>query len=84
MLRAVARFQPPAPGGGTQLQLGIPGESRHFDKAHWAASAITGQALQQTRQIAAELAATRGWNTRIVAETGRPRLSFWPITQPET
>jgi hypothetical protein len=69
--RAAALFQPSAPGGGTQLQLGIPGESRHFDKAHWVASAITGQALQQTRRIAAELAATRGWNTRIVTETGR-------------
>ena len=55
--RAAALPQPPAPGGGTQLQLGIPGESRHFDKAHWVASAITGQALQQTRHIAAELAA---------------------------
>jgi integrase len=70
-VRAAALPQPPAPGGGTQLQLGIPGESRHFDKAHWVASAITGQVLQQARQLAAELAATRGWNTRIVTETGR-------------
>ena len=63
--------QPPAPGGGTQLQLCGPGGSRHFDKAHWVASSITGEALQLARHIAAELAATRGWNTRIVTETGR-------------
>ena len=69
--RAATLPQPPAPGRGTQLQLGIPGESRHFDKAHWVASSITGQALQQARRIAAELAATRGWNPRIVTETGR-------------
>ena len=42
----------------TQLQLPIPGESLHFDKAHWVASAITGEALAQARHIAAELAAT--------------------------
>jgi len=69
--RAATLPQPPAPAGGTQLQLCIPGESRHFDKAHWVASSITGQALQQARRIAAELAATRGWNTRIVTETRR-------------
>ena len=69
--REAALPQPPAPAGGTQLQLCIPGESRHFDKAHWIASSLTGQALQQARSIAAELAATRGWNTRIVTETGR-------------
>lgn len=63
--------QQPAPAGGTQLQMCGPGESRHFDKAHWVASKITGQALQQARHIAAELAATRGWNTRIITETGR-------------
>jgi len=68
---APGRRRPPAPAAGTQLQLPIPGESRHFDKAHWVASAITGQALQQTRHIAAELAGTRGWNPRIVTETGR-------------
>jgi hypothetical protein len=51
--------QPPAPAGGTQLQLPIPGESLHFDKAHWVASAITNEALQQARHIAAELAGTR-------------------------
>jgi hypothetical protein len=59
------------PATGTQLQLPIPGESLHFDKAHWVASAITGQALQQARHIAAELAGTRGWNPRIITETGR-------------
>src|SRR4029077_5599665 len=69
--RAAALPQPPAPAGGTQLQMRGPGESRHFDKAHWVASKITGQALQQARHIAAELAATRGWNTRIITETGR-------------
>ena len=69
--QAAALPQPPAPAGGTQLQMRGPGESRHFDKAHWVASKITGQALQQARHIAAELAATRGWNTRIITETGR-------------
>ncbi|MDQ1743571.1 MAG: hypothetical protein QOE23_1910 [Pseudonocardiales bacterium] len=63
--------QPPAVDGGTQLQLPIPGESLHFDKAHWVASALTSQALEQARHIAAELAGTRGWNRRIVTETGR-------------
>ena len=65
------RSQPPAPAAGTQLQLCAPGESRHFDKAHWAASKITGEALHRTRHIAAELAGTRGWNARIITETGR-------------
>jgi hypothetical protein len=68
---AAGHRQPPAPAGGTQLQLPIPGESLHFDKAHWVASAITNEALQQARHIAAELAGTRGWNPRIVTETGR-------------
>jgi hypothetical protein len=63
--------RPPGPAAGTQLQLPVPGESLHFDKAHWVASAITGQALAQARQVAAELAATRGWNPRIITETGR-------------
>ena len=63
--------RPPAPAAGIQLQLPVPGQSRHFDKAHWAASKITGQALAQTRRIAADLAATRGWNPRIITETGR-------------
>jgi hypothetical protein len=62
---------PPAPPGGTQLELCIPGQSRHFDKAHWVASKITNPALQQTRHIAAELAATRGWNTPIITQTNR-------------
>jgi integrase len=68
---AAGRPRPPVPAAGTQLQLPIPGESLHFDKARWVASAITGQALEQARHIAAELAATRGWNPRIVTETGR-------------
>jgi hypothetical protein len=62
---------PPALAAGIQLQLPVPGQSRHFDKAHWVASKITNEALQQARRIAAELAATRGWNPRIVTETGR-------------
>jgi hypothetical protein len=56
---------------GIQLQLPVPGQSRHFDKAHWVASKITNEALLQARRIAAELATTRGWNPRIVTETGR-------------
>jgi hypothetical protein len=54
-----------------QLQLAPPGESLHFDKRHWTASAITGTALEQARDIAAGLAAARGWNDRIIAETAR-------------
>jgi integrase len=68
---APGRPQPAAPDAGTQLQLRIPGESRHFDARHWVASNITGEALQQARHIAAELAGTRGWNSRIITETGR-------------
>ena len=73
-----ARAAPPAgPGrpaavpGWTQLQLSAPGESLHFDKRHWAASALTSPALQQARGIAAGLAEARGWNARIITETGR-------------
>ena len=72
-----ARQAPPGPAppaaasGWTQLQLSAPGESLHFDKRHWAASAITGPALQQARGIAAGLAAARGWNDRIITETSR-------------
>jgi len=63
---------PPAPASGwTQLQLSAPGESLHFDKHHWAASAITGPALEQARRIARNLAAARGWNDRIITETSR-------------
>ena len=62
---------PAAAPGWTQLQLSAPGESLHFDKRHWAASAITGPALQQARHIAAGLAEARGWNDRIITETGR-------------
>jgi hypothetical protein len=69
--RVAGRPRPAAPAAGTQLQLCAPGESRHFDKAHWVASAITGPALAHARRIAAELAGTRGWNPRIVTETGR-------------
>ena len=46
-------------------------ESLHFDKRHWAASAITGPALQQARRIARNLAGARGWNDRIITETSR-------------
>ena len=63
---------PPAPTSGwTQLQLSAPGESLHFDKRHWAASAITGPALEQARRIARNLAGARGWNDRIITETSR-------------
>jgi hypothetical protein len=62
---------PAAASGWTQLQLSAPGESLHFDKRHWAASAITGPALQQARGIAAGLAGARGWNARIITETSR-------------
>src|SRR6266566_5081118 len=63
--------RPGAVPGWAQLQLSGPGESLHFDKRHWAASALTSPALQQARSIAAGLAATRGWNARIITETGR-------------
>ena len=62
---------PAAASGWTQLQLSAPGESLHFDKRHWAASAITGPALQQARRIARSLAGARGWNDRIITETSR-------------
>jgi len=62
---------PAAAPGWTQLQLSAPGESLHFDKRHWAASAITGPALEQARHIAAGLAGVRGWNDRIITETSR-------------
>ena len=62
---------PAAVSGWTQLQLSAPGESLHFDKRHWAASAITSPALQHARHIAAGLAEARGWNARIITETGR-------------
>ena len=67
-----ARPAPPAgPAAWTQLELRAPGDSRHFDARHWAASRINGEALALTRRIASELATTRGWNARIVIETGR-------------
>src|SRR5271154_2342076 len=65
---------PPAPAGpavGTQLELRVPGESRHFDARHWVASRIDGEALTLTRRIAPHPAGPRGWNARIVIETGR-------------
>ena len=63
---------PPAgPAAWTQLELRAPGDSRRFDARHWAASTIDGEALALTRRIASELAGTRGWNARIVIETGR-------------
>ncbi|HUZ22261.1 MAG TPA: hypothetical protein VMV07_00695 [Streptosporangiaceae bacterium] len=69
---AAAGPPPPAgPAAGTQLELRAPGESRHFDARHWVASRIDGEALTLTRRIASELAETRGWNARIVIETGR-------------
>ena len=65
-------LRPPAPASGwTQLQLSAPGESLHSGKRHWAASAITGPALEQARRIARNLAAARGWNDRIITETSR-------------
>ena len=57
--------------GWTQLQLSGPGESLHLDKRHWAASAVTGPALEQARRIARSLAGARGWNDRVIAETSR-------------
>ncbi len=62
---------PAAAPGWTQLQLSAPGESLHLDKRHWAASAVTGPALEQARRIAANLAAARGWNDRVTAEASR-------------
>jgi hypothetical protein len=63
--------QPGAASGWTQLQLSAPGGSLHFDKRHWAASAVTGPALEQAGRIAANLAGARGWNDRIIIETSR-------------
>jgi hypothetical protein len=65
------RTAQPAACTGTQLELCGPGEARHSGKRHWVASSITNPALAQTRHIAGDLAGTRGWNTRIVAETSR-------------
>jgi integrase len=62
---------PPARTAWTQLELCVLGESRLFDQLHWVASSITNEALRRTRRIAGELAETRGWNPRIVIETGR-------------
>ena len=62
---------PPAASGWIQLQLSAPGESLHFDKRHWVASAVTSPALEQARRIARNLADARGWNDRITAETSR-------------
>ena len=67
--RPAVPARPAAAPGGTQLQLSAPGESLHFDKRHWASSALTRTALQQARHIAAGLAAARGWTERIITET---------------
>ena len=76
---------PAARPGWTQLQLSAPGESLHFDKRHWAASAITGPALERARHIAAGLqpasaAGTTGSSPRPAARW--PSCS--PATSPET
>jgi len=68
---AAGPLPPAGPAAGTQLELRAPGESRHFDARHWVASRIDGEALALTRRIASGLAETRGWNARIVIETGR-------------
>ena len=70
---------PPAASGWTQLQLSAPGESLHFDKRHWAASAITGPALEQARRIAAGT-----WPTPAAGTTGSsPRpAGRWPSCSP--
>jgi hypothetical protein len=73
---------PAAVPGWTQLQLSAPGESLDFDKRHWAASAITSPALQRARHIAAGLAAARGWNDRIITETGRALAVVLAAHQP--
>jgi hypothetical protein len=73
---------PAAAPGWTQLQLSAPGESLHFDKRHWAASAITSPALEQARRIARNLAGARGWNDRIIAETGRALAVVLACHQP--
>jgi integrase len=62
---------PPTEPVGIQLQLHTPGQSGFFSKRHWVASTISNQALIYTRRIAHELAESRGWNARIVTETGR-------------
>ncbi len=70
-LAGMNRLGSTGPAAGTQLELRAPGESRHFDARHWVASRIDGEALALTRRIASGLAGTRGWNARIVIETGR-------------
>jgi hypothetical protein len=57
---------------------------RRFSKAHWVASAFSNRALQQAKHIATELAATRGWNPRIFAETGRALAVVLTTTFPAT
>ena len=71
---------PAAASGWTQLQLSAPGESLHFDKRHWAASAITGPALEQARRIA------RTWPPPAAGTTGSsPRpAARWPSCSPAT
>ena len=63
---------PEVPAAGwTQLELSVPGQSRHFHARHWAASAFTSPQLETARSIAARLGEARGWNPRIRAETNR-------------
>ena len=54
-----------------QLKLFPLGGSALSGKRHWVASAITNEALELTRRIAADLAEIRGWNPRIVIQTDR-------------
>ena len=65
------RFVPVYPPGLQEAGPALDDAEPWAAGSHWVASAITGPALLQTRHIAAELAGTRGWNPRIVIETGR-------------
>jgi len=69
----VAAQPVPSPAGTGQMQLKLfpLGASRLSGKRHWVASTITGEALDLTRRIAAELAGIRGWSPRIVLQTDR-------------
>ena len=71
---------PAAASGWTQLQLSAPGESLHFDKRHWTASAVTGPALEQARRIAANLAGAAAGTT---GSSPRP-AARWPSCSPAT
>jgi integrase len=69
----VAAQPVPSPDGTGQMQLKLfpLGATRLSGKRHWVASTITGEALDLTRRIAAELAGIRGWSPRIILQTGR-------------